>query len=129
MNLGVLKEFLEKEKMAPQLTTPDELLFQYEGGNYLINAPQDDPAYIRLIFPNFWKINNTEELPKVIRSAFETTQRIKAAKIVLSDKKDNVSTSVEMFLPNEDTFIAVFQRNMAVLKGATAHFISLMQAA
>lgn len=127
MNLEKIQKFLEKEGFSPEINEKREIHFKYEGGSYLIEAPENDPTYIRIIFPNFWKINDENERSKIIQNALDATQYIKAAKIVLSPTKDNLWGTIETFLPDEEQFILVFKRNMAALQGAVKRFAVLMQ--
>jgi len=120
-------DYLTEEGYRPVVDGDGDVTFKEEGRNYYIEVATDDAPYFRLVFPNFWTIENADELARVTRAAGRATMRTKVAKVyVRSDGKDTVA-SVEMFLPKPEDFRAVFARSMSALRASVDNFVEAMR--
>lgn len=118
-------EFLRKEGYAPQLDSDGDILFKMEGRTYLIIVDRDDEEFFRIVFPNFWSIENEKERRQVHEAALHATAQTKVAKVF--PVRDDVWASVELFCSPPDSFKPVFRRSMSALAAAIATFVSKMR--
>lgn len=119
--------YLKKEGYVPELDSDGDVKFKKEGYGYFIDisAQERDPHYLRIIFPNFWSIDNDLERLEVLAAADYVNSDIKVVK--LYTVKDNVWATVEIFLANKQDFKEIFPRLMSVLSGGIESFAKKMK--
>ena len=89
---------------------------------------EDDPAYVRLLFPNFWGIESDDERARAFAAASTATRQCKAAKVFVRDDGANVSVSYEAFYPELAGAEAVFGRVLSAMRHAARTFADAMEA-
>ena len=121
----VYEEHLKQEGYAPNVDDNGNIVFKSEGKVYIIVLEDEDEAFFRLIFPNFWSIDSKRERTKVESAALTSTERTKVAKVFTVG--DNVWATVEMFVDSPDVVKPVFARCMSALRTAVANFVVEMK--
>ena len=114
-------EFLRDEGFRPEVERDDVMQFRLEGGTYVVTFDREDLPYVRLIYPNFWRIGEELEREHAVSAADAANRRIKVAKVFTSN--DNVSASIELFLPDAGQFPKIFERALSALRAIVAEFI------
>jgi hypothetical protein len=118
-------DFLRSEGYTPELDKDGDIRFKVEGGTYVLFANEADPEYFFIIFPNFWPIENERERAHAFQAACHATSSTKVAKVY--PMGDNVYATIEALYAEPDQFRPVFQRAMAMLKGAVGIFAEKMR--
>ena len=114
--------YLEEEGYRPEAAQEDRIHFRAEGGIYLVDFDWDDPQFVRLIFPNFWSIDDELERERVLKAADEANGKIKCAKVWTQNNR--VCVSIELFLPDPSTFPEVIERAMSAIRSSRQEFSS-----
>lgn len=123
----VYSKFLTEEGFRPNIDSDGDVIFKAEGGTYYIDIDAKDDIYFRIVFPNFWKVENNEELMRVIIAANHATMLTKVAKVYVNSDGKNTSASIEIFLSRAEDFKAVFTRSMSALKASVQNFLDKMK--
>lgn len=119
-------DYLRSEGFSPQLDQDQDIFFKFEGRTYLILIDERDEEFFRLVFPNFWSIDNEAERVKVEKAALQATADTKVAKVF--PVKDNVWATIELFCLPPDSFKGVFKRGLSALRSAVNTFTEKMRA-
>ncbi len=118
--------FLLEEGYSPKIDEDGDVVFKFEGGNYVILIDEDDEDYFVLLYPSFWSIESEEERAKVILAALQATTKTKVAKVLPGD--DNTTAAIEMFCSPPEAIRPVFQRALRALSVAVRNFREAMLA-
>src|SRR5918999_4194240 len=89
-------EFLAEEGFRPRIDAEGDVAFKYEGGHYFIDIDEKDEAYFCLVYPNFWRIKNDEELSLVTEVALAITAKKKVVKLFPVEDANTCAT-IELF--------------------------------
>lgn len=117
--------FLKEEGYVPRIDADGDVVFKYEGNSYAVALDEQDPDFVRIIYPNFWPIENDSERRAVEKNALRVTAEAKVAKLFLVG--ENVWASIELFCRPLDHFFPVFERSIRTLKAAIRVFREGMQ--
>lgn len=112
--------FLADMGFRPEIDKDGDVKFYFEGGLYYILLAENDPEFMRLVFPNFWQIESDEEKMKVTIAAAFASADTKVAKVIVVG--DNVWATVESFTETPEQFMGVFKRSMSALRTAVSTF-------
>ena len=123
-----IMEFLSKEGFRATLAAPGDVRFKYEGGQYMVLTSPKDDQYMRVTFPNFWRIASPEEEIRALRAANQITQSIKVGKVFVLQDQHNVWADVELLVLQPEQFEGVFHRALDILKASVNKFVELMRA-
>lgn len=118
-------KFLEANGYRPELDKDGDVAFKHEGGNYIIQIDENDNLYFRLIYPNFWEIENEQERSDVLIASTVANSDIKCAKIFML--RDNVWAVVEIFLAHPDDYEKLLSRSISSIQSAVGGFRTKMQ--
>jgi hypothetical protein len=121
--------YLEREGYRPWIDGDGDVIFKDEGGTYYIDVDESDAEYFRLVYPQFWSIDDSEELARAHMAANYATRRTKVAKVYILEGDKNTSASVEVFFGEPMQFAAVFHRTMSALKAGVRNFVDQMRQA
>ncbi|HQV23216.1 MAG TPA: hypothetical protein PLJ88_09035 [Agitococcus sp.] len=125
MKLHAIKEFLCEEGFRAQLDDDNDVIFKYEGKTLFIESDDNDNIFIRIVLPNVWSIGSEAERQRAYVCASNINYEYKVVKVVLT-AHDNINLSLELFLPDEHAFIAVFERSLSALNSAHRAFAEAM---
>ncbi|MEY3175452.1 MAG: hypothetical protein RLZZ436_3366 [Planctomycetota bacterium] len=123
--ISVILEHIKTEGYVPSIDDDGDILFKVEGRSYFVILDEKDEMFYRLVFPNFWSIEDDEERERVIQAATQASAKTKVAKIF--PVKDDTWASIELFLSGPQEFIAVFSRSLSALQSAVGTFREAMQ--
>jgi hypothetical protein len=120
-------DYLGQEGYRPWIDADGDVIFKDEGGTYYIDVDLSDPHYFRLVYPQFWQIEDTAELARALVAANYATRRTKVAKVYILEGDQNTSASIETFFGEPQQFTAVFRRAMSALKAGVRSFADQMR--
>lgn len=118
-------ETLAEEGYRPKLDEDGDIVFKSEGRTLYIRMYPDDPEYMQLVLPNFWKIESETEREMALLAANHATRVTKVAKVFVT--KANTCASIEMFLPEPALFGKILNRSVVALRNGAEHFAEKMQ--
>jgi hypothetical protein len=124
--IAVCGNFLIAEGYRPDQNDEGDLVFKSEGHLFAIILEEDDPLFYRLVFPNFWAMENEAERTRAIIAAHEATVSTKVAKIFFVENQ--VWAGIELFCEAPEHFTAVFERSLSAVKAAVNTFVETMRA-
>ncbi|MGI9213974.1 MAG: hypothetical protein ACR2HF_16015 [Methylococcaceae bacterium] len=129
MNLQAINEFLIEQGYRPNLEDDGDISFKSEGKYYVVGSTEGDETYVRLIAPNIWSLDSETERELAIQHANKLTSQFKVAKVFSVNDDKNIYATIELFLPDPQAFIRVFDRSMNVLNAAVREFSDEMRTA
>lgn len=118
------RTFLEEEGYRPRINDAGDVVFKYEGRFYVIVVEETDEEFFRLIYPNFWGMENESELAAVKEAALCATVETKVAKVF--PVGDNTWATIELFCDPPETFKPIFPRCLSALRASVEAFVSKM---
>ncbi|MBK8975189.1 MAG: hypothetical protein IPM29_04640 [Planctomycetes bacterium] len=123
--LEFLRSELTQAGFRPQVHD-DYVAFRHAGGNYVIPVDDEDEIFVRVVFPNFWKIGSAAERGRALETAALICANLKNVKVF--PQGDNTVASVDLLLPGLERFREVLPRAVQVLQAAAQHFCLAMAA-
>ncbi|MFH5803621.1 hypothetical protein [Alienimonas sp. DA493] len=117
-------DFLEEEGYRAEIDDDGDVFFRHEGGTYIITVEEDE-EFFRLIFANFWSLDDLPEKAQAVRVAHDVTRAVKAAKVFRV--KDNMWCTVEAFHDPPENFKSVLLRSIRAIQAAVARFAEEMR--
>jgi hypothetical protein len=118
-------EYLETLGYYPELDPDGDVKFKHEGRTYYVFGEEGDPVYFRLVYPNFWSIDNDDERVRVLELMSDINGEYKVVKLYPS--RNDSSASIEMFLDPLDNFKQTFPRAMGLLAECVTRFVRRMR--
>jgi hypothetical protein len=129
VNIGEIKklyfEYVAAEGYRPEIDKDGDIKFKKEGRTYFVFAAENDPSFVRIVFPLFWAIENDSERAKALVAADKATAETKVAKVFLTGS--NVSAAFEMFCLPSEALQPVLARSLRTLEAATEVFVTEMR--
>lgn len=119
-------EFLAEEGFRPQLDEEGDVFFKFEGGTYFLITSDDDATYFALHYLRFWSLHDPAERLRAHEAAAQAHRRIRVGRIVILD--DDVSASVQAYLPDGDSWRRVLMLNLSGLQALVKTFRDQMHA-
>lgn len=110
---------LIEQGFSPSVDNDGDITFMFEGGHYIMLIDDDD-QFFRLVFPNFWPIDDEPERARAIEAALKVTAAIKVAKVFIIG--DSLSASIEMFVESPAAVAGVLRRCLGALQSAANSF-------
>jgi hypothetical protein len=120
-------EWLESEGFRARVDDDGDIHLRHEGRDVFIVFDADDPAYIRVIAPAFWKCeDDAEQRFLALTVANRLNGALKVAKISL--RSDGAAyVAVELFLDGLEALRAVLSRCLDLIGAATWEFRERMK--
>jgi hypothetical protein len=119
------REYLVGEGFTASRDDDGDIHFKFEGKNYYVIVDDTDEEFFRLIYPNFWSIEDEDERARAYVAAHDASARTKVAKVYV--RKDDTWAAVEMFCAPPEVFRAVFPRSLSALQSAVQTFVEIMR--
>lgn len=119
----LIVDHLKNEGFVPRIDEDGDVVFKAEGRTYFVNFERDGDDglwFFRLVFPNFWSVDDEDERKRMEHAALVATRRIKSAKIFLTD--DDTCGSIEVFTSSPQEFVKIVLRSLSALQGAVRLF-------
>lgn len=120
-------DWLTAEGYRPTIDGDGDVVFKIEGGLYYIDIDADDPAYFRIVFPNFWSIEDADELARARMAANHASATTKVVKVYVRPDETDTIAAVEMYLDPPEAFKPVFSRAVGAIQHATNTFRMVMR--
>jgi hypothetical protein len=117
-------DFLAEEGFRPTLDEDGDVVFKVEGYMYYVSIEEDE-QFFRLIFPNFWPLENRAERERAERAALAVTSHLKVVKVLPTER--GVLATVEMFCAPPESVLPVFHRAIQAIQGAVRAFMEEMR--
>ena len=117
-------DLLEDEGFRAELDDDGDVVFRHEGGTYIITIEEDE-EFFRLIFANFWSLDDLPEKAQAVRVAHDVTRAVKAAKVFRV--KNNMWCTVEAFHDPPESVQPVLIRSLRAIQAAVARFAEEMR--
>ncbi len=103
-----------------------DLVFKAEGRTYVFLFDARDSEFLRLVFPNFWSVDDDEERALCLEASNEVTKTCKVARVYVSGEE--VSGSVELLVPDAQGLNGkVVERLLAMMRNAVDTFVREMR--
>lgn len=118
-------DYLKEEGYCPRLDEDGDVIFKCEGRHYAILIDPRDECYFRLVYPNFWAIEDDTARQRAIVAAHDVNSRVKVAKVYVV--RDDTWASVEMFCSPPQAFQDVFGRSIGALRAAVRGFLDAVR--
>ena len=121
-----LFSMLQEEGYGNVRTDEDgQLVFQLDGSTYLFSLDNNDPGYIRLLFPNFWSIDSDDERARAMVACNQVTLDCKCASVSIGS--DSVTAEVQLLLPTGGTLDGTYVRRiLSMISTAVSYFMEQM---
>jgi hypothetical protein len=118
-------DFLKTEGFVFEVDTDGDVVFKKEGKTYFLGVDADDPHFFRIVYPNFWEIENFEEHIRVLIAADFANNRSKVAKVYVVNQ--NTWASVELFVDKPEDFKPLFYRTIDAVDNGVKNFVAKMR--
>lgn len=119
-------EFLAEEGFRPSLDDEGDVVFKFEGGWYFLITSKEDATYFALYHLRFWSLDDAAERLRAHEAAAQAHMRIRVGRITVLD--DNVSASVDAYLPDDQAWRDLLMRNLSGLQAVVGAFREHMHA-
>lgn len=111
---AAMLDFLGEEGFRPNLDEDGDVFFKYEGMTYLVITASNEPTVLTLVLPYFWPLEDAAERTRALEAAMVAHRHVRIGRVTVLE--DNVSASVNAYLPDEDSFRAVLLSSLDGLK-------------
>lgn len=118
-------EFLVKEGYRPEIDQDGDVKFKREGRTYYIITDEKDEEYFRIVFPNFWSIDDELERQQVLVACDYSNAKSKVSKLYVAN--NDVWAALEVYLQEPTAYRALFERYMSSLANAVKNFVEKMR--
>lgn len=119
-------DFLTEEGFRPKLDDDGDVYFKYEGMTYLLLTASNEPTVLTLVLPYFWPLEDAAERTRALEAAMVAHRHVRIGRVTVLE--DNVSASVNAYLPDGDSFRAVLLSSVDGLKYLAGKFREHMHA-
>lgn len=117
-----LVDRLAEEGFRPKVNDYGDIEFKVEGRCHFIDFDSNDPAYVRLLLPNFWSIDNATERHAAFEAASKASSRCKGVKVFV-EGDSNVWASVEFLIPDPALpTVEMLERYLQMIEAGTREF-------
>lgn len=119
-------DFLETEGYKPTVNEMNDVLFKAEGKTFIISVDEADDQFLRVVFPNFWSIDDNAELARALAMCNTVNSRIKVGKTIVVN--NHVWAVAEMFIDSTPQLSDFLPRTLHILRHTAEVFGTLMKA-
>lgn len=116
--------YLQEEGYRTRFDDDGDIVFKKEGKSYVI-AFDDDEYFFNLLYPNFWSIDDMEEMAKAKEVALQVMRKCKVTKIRIG--KEMVSASLEIFSASTENSKQIMDRAFSSMRHAVNEFVEMMR--
>ncbi len=118
-------DYLQEEGYVPKVDEQNDVVFKQEGKVFVISVDEQDDQFLRVIFPNFWTIENEAGMARALLMANLVNSRIKVGKILIVD--NSVMAAAEMFIDRTPELADLLPRTLHILRHTAEAFAGLMR--
>lgn len=123
---AAMLDFLAEEGFRPHLDEDGDVYFKYEGSTYLVITRSDEPTVLVILLPYFWPLEDGAERTRAMEAAMFAHRNVRIGRVTVTE--DNVSASVNAYLPDADSFRPVLLSSLDGLKYLALKFREHMHA-
>ena len=113
-------DFLTEEGFRPRLDEDGDVYFKYQGMTYVVITRGNEPTVLQILLPYFWPLEDTGARLRAMEAAMDAHKQVRIGRIIVWD--DNVSATVNAYLPDEDSFKAVLLQSVDGLAYLAQYF-------
>ena len=117
--------YLKEEGYAPSLDEDGDIKFKVEGKLYFLFIDDEDEEFYKLVFPNFWSVDDEPERDKIMHACVHAARTVKVVKVYTV--RDNTWAVIEMFLASTDDIGTIFPRSLRALQAGVQSFVEKMR--
>lgn len=117
--------YLLEEGYRPNRDEDGDIAFKVEGVSMYFSIADDDPGFVRLILPNFWKVEDLQEYERCLRVSNKLNSTYKAGKIFVHN--NYLISTVEIFLYSDNNLSEIMLRIISILRRMAYEFAEMMQ--
>ena len=118
---------LQSLGFKPQIDDDGDIFVRYQMKTfYVMGANSDDEAYLVVVFPQMYEVNEGEET-KVLATCNKTTHEIKLAKVYIDQTLKNVSASCEFYYNGEESLKTCLDKAIEILGMVRSTFIKTIR--
>jgi len=107
--------YLKEQGFQSSIDSDGDVQFKAEGRTFYIIVDTRDLQSFRILYPNFWEIESSDEKAKAVKVANYINRTTKVAKVYLNSKEDDVSMDVNIFIEKPEDFKLFFRRMIDLL--------------
>ena len=111
----VYVSYLKEQGYQPKVDSDGDVVFKVQGITFYIAVDEKDLQSFRIVLPNFWKIESSEEKEKAYKAANSVNGKIKVAKVYMNAKEDRMLMDANIYVENPESFKPHFLRMVNVL--------------
>ncbi|MDH4458191.1 MAG: hypothetical protein QE272_05775 [Nevskia sp.] len=117
-----LFELLAEEGYRPKIDEDGDIRFSVEGFTHMLDFDERDPAYVRLMLPQFWSIDDADELQRAYIAANEVCLMVKGAKVFVVNEAAVWSTVEYVVTTLEAVTGPMLARHLEMIRRAWGAF-------
>ncbi len=128
-------EYLEDRDYEPRYDSDNDIIFEHKGNTYLLVFDENDEAFFRLLYVNFYTYKNENELYASFVAANKVNHSTKVVKVLVPEKYveepkgifDSPVISIETFSKGPQEFARTISRSLSAIETAAEAFRSAMR--
>lgn len=105
---------LKAEGFEPTIDNDGDVIFKFEGGNYIFILDKDDPQYLRLCYPSFLKTTSDQHRRIVLDAMNEVNANVKVGKVFLVE--DRCWAVTENLIPDPSFLASTLTRYLRIIQ-------------
>lgn len=134
-NARTVFKYLKNRDYEAEYDSDGDIVFEYENKYYLIVFDDDDDEYFRIIYANFYTLDDSEELALAYIAAHRVNSAVKGVKVLVPEKFvenpkrifDAPAIAVESFHMDASAFARSIPRSVAAIQTAAKRFSEAME--
>jgi hypothetical protein len=119
--------YLKEQGYQPEVDSDGDVRFKAEGITFYINVDEKDLQSFRVVLPNFWKVESTEEKEKAYKAANSINSKMKVAKAYVNPERGRVLIDANIYIEKPEDFKPHFRRMLNVLMRGARDFTDMMK--
>ena len=123
-------KFLENRDYSPRFDSDGDIVFEHEDNTFLIVFDRNDTQYYRILYINFWTLDDEDELKNALRAANRVNLVNKGAKVMVPHQfvssprkiEESPYVAVETFSNDAYEFSRTIPRSVEAIEAAALKF-------
>ena len=120
---------LAVEGIAASLDEDRDIVFSLEGFQFVLRFYTDDPEFVQLVFPGFFRVESEDAMQRSWAFADRLNERVKGAKLfsTTGDESVSFSATVDFLVPDSRYVVPMLMRAAGALMDAVSGFYALQR--
>ncbi|MDE5795561.1 MAG: YbjN domain-containing protein [Muribaculaceae bacterium] len=119
------EDWLTDNGLRPRIDEDNDLVFKYQMLNFVIIWSEEDPAFLRILLPVIWSIDNEAEAQQVLVACNKVNLNRKVIKTFTTN--NNTFMSVEMLVQEDFDPAQILERSLEMLTQGYQYFAQEMR--